>query len=192
KTPKQKPGLLKVTVRDGAGKPLAAKLSFKGVSLTQTPDFGSTGGLGGANRFVWSGTGDFERTLPPGKYEVMATAGFEREAKVWKVEIRSEQTAELVGDLPRAYASPGWISADLHLHQTPSPDADIACGTRVISVAAEGVELASGTDHYVVSDLGPSITHLRDSGKLATPLRSMIGSEISTVGNLFGHFNLFP
>lgn len=190
--PKQKPGLLKVSVRDEAGKALAAKLSIKGVALTPTPNFGNTGGLSGANRFVWSGTGDFERSLPPGKYEVLATAGFEREAKTWQVEIRSEQTVAVLGALPRAYESPGWLSADLHLHQSPSPDADIACATRVISVAAEGVELASGTDHYVVSDLGPSIKYLTDSGQLATPMRSMIGSEISTVGNLFGHFGFFP
>lgn len=190
--PKVKPGALEVTVRDEAGQPLAAKLSIQGVGLTRAPDFGSTGGLEGANRFVWSGTGDFQRSLPPGKYQVWATAGYEREAKSWKVEIKSQQTLELTGELPRAFATPGWISADLHLHQAPSPDSDIGCATRVISVAAEGVELAAATDHYTVADLGPSVDYLRKQGKLATPLVTMIGSEVSTVGNLFGHFNLFP
>lgn len=190
--PKQKPGLLKLTVRDEAGKPLAAKLSLQGLGLTKSPDFGNTGGLAGANRFVWSGTGDFQRALPPGKYQVWATAGYEREAQSWKIEVKSEETVELKGELPRAYATPGWLSADLHLHQAPSPDSDIGCNTRVISVAAEGVELAAATDHYTVADLGPSVAYLRQEGLLATPLATMVGSEVSTVGNLFGHFNLFP
>ncbi|MCB9590438.1 MAG: CehA/McbA family metallohydrolase [Polyangiaceae bacterium] len=190
--PKAKPGLLKLTVRDGAGKPLAAKLSVQGLGLTKSPDFGNTGGLDGAGRFVWSGTGDFQRSLPPGKYQVWATAGYEREAQNWKVEIKSGETLELKGELPRAYSTPGWLSADLHLHQAPSPDSDIGCNTRVISVAAEGVELAAATDHYAVADLGPSVAYLRQEGLLATPVATMVGSEVSTVGNLFGHFNLFP
>ncbi len=192
KPPKTKPGTLKVSVRDGSGKRLAAKLSIRGLGLTRSPDFGNTGGLEGANRFVWSGTGDFQRVLPPGKYEVWATAGYEREAKTWKIEVKPEQTIELSGELPRAYATPGWLSADLHLHQAPSPDSDIGCNTRVISVAAEGVELAAATDHYAVADLGPSVDYLVKQGLLATPITTLVGSEVSTVGNLFGHFNLFP
>lgn len=190
--PKKKPGQLKVKMRDEAGNPLAAKLSIQGIGLTKSPDFGNTGGIAGANRFVWSGTGDFQRTLPPGKYQVWATAGYEREAQNWKIEVKSGETLELSGDLPRAYATPGWLSADLHLHQAPSPDSDIGCNTRVVSVAAEGVDLAAATDHYTVADLGPSVEYLRREGLLATPVATLVGSEVSTVGNLFGHFNLFP
>jgi hypothetical protein len=88
--------------------------------------------------------------------------------------------------------TPGWISADLHLHQAPSVDADISLPARVVSVAAEGVELAVATDHYAVTDLAPTVRWLQDSGVLVTPLQTMAGSEVSTVGHRFGHFNVFP
>jgi len=62
----------------------------------------------------------------------------------------------------------------------------------VISVAAEGVEFAIPTDHYVVTDLSPSIAALTSSGLLASRVLTVPGSEISTVGHRFGHFNLYP
>lgn len=185
-------GVLKVTLRDEHGAGLASKLSLSGLLGTLTPHFGNSGGLSGAGRFVWSGTGDFSRRLAPGRYQVWATAGFERDAKSWQVDIRADQTTTLEAQLPRVVSTPGWVSADLHLHQAPSVDADISNAARVISVAAEGVELAGATDHYVVADLGPTIRELERSGRLTTRVLSMMGSEISTVGHLFGHFNLLP
>lgn len=185
-------GLLDVTLTDERGQPLAAKLSLRGVGGTPTPDFGNDGDLTGANRFVWSGTGRFSRTLLPGRYEVLATAGIERDAQSWQVEITAGQTTTRRGQLPRVIATPGWIAADLHLHHAPSPDADIDCATRAVSVAAEGVEFAVATDHNAVGDLEPAILALRRAGRLASPLRMVPGTEVSTAGNPFGHFNAFP
>jgi hypothetical protein len=48
------------------------------------------------------------------------------------------------------------------------------------------------TDHYAITDLGPHVAALRRSGALAVPLQTMAGTEVSTVGNLFGHFNVYP
>jgi hypothetical protein len=185
-------GTLEVRVVDEAGRPLAAKLTFTGVDGTPNPDFGNDGDLDGAGRFAWSGRGEFSRTLPAGHYHVLATAGFQRAAQSWDVDVAAGKTLQLSGRLPRVIDTPGWISADFHLHAAPSVDADIACSARVIAAAAEGVELAVSTDHYVVTDLGPTVRALRRSGALASPLMTMVGSEVSTVGNLFGHFNVFP
>src|SRR5690606_10816866 len=89
-------------------------------------------------------------------------------------------------------ATPGVLSADLHLHQVPSVDADVALSTRVLSVAAEGVELAVASDHYAITDLKPTVAALPRSVKLPSDVLTMVGTEVSTVGNRFGHFNVFP
>ena len=185
-------GLLKVTVTDEAGQALAAKLSFSGRAGTPPPNFGNDGNEFGANRFAWSGTGHFARPLPVGSYRVMASAGIERAAQFWDIEIAAGQTLELSGSLPRVVETPGALSADLHLHQVESVDADLAHSSRLIAVAAEGVELAAATDHYAITDFAPTVARLVASGQLAKPLATMVGTEVSTVGNRFGHFNLFP
>ncbi len=185
-------GKLRATITDEAGRALPAKLSFRGTGGTPDPDFGNDGDESGVSRFVWSGSGQFERPLNVGTYQVLATAGFERAAKSWKVTIEQGKTSEVAGTLPRVIETPGWISGDLHLHQVESVDADLAHQSRLIAVAAEGVELAAATDHYAVTDFAPAVAQLVATGQLARPLATIVGSEVSTVGRRFGHFNLFP
>lgn len=184
-------GRLLLTIKDEQGRPLAAKIGLRGRQGTNDPAFGNDGDETGAGRYVWTGNGDVDRPLPPGKYSALVTAGPEREAARLEFDIGAE-AVRLEATLPRAYATPGWLTGDLHLHQAASPDADIACTTRVISAAAEGLELAVPTDHYTAVSLQPAIDALLDTGELARPLLTMMGSEVSTVGNLFGHFNVFP
>jgi hypothetical protein len=190
---KPKPGAtLIVEVKDEGNQPLAAKLGFRGSAGTQDPNFGNDGDETGAGRFSWSGTGRFVRTLPAGKYKVLATAGIERDARSWDVEIAPGQNVFIGGTLPRVITTPGQLAADLHLHQSPSIDADIGLATRLVSIAAEGVEFAVASDHYAVTDFAPTVAALLQQGALAKPLVTVVGSEVSTVGNRFGHFNLFP
>jgi hypothetical protein len=122
----------------------------------------------------------------------MATSGIERDAAHWEVDLRRGDQLALSGALPRVIATPGVIAADLHLHQAPSVDADLALSTRVISIAAEGLELAVSSDHFGVTDLGPTVEALRRSGTLTRPLSTLVGTEVSPVGNELGHFNVFP
>lgn len=191
--PRERPhGTLRARILDERGRPLPSKLTFSGRYGTPDPSFGNDGGLDGAGRFVWSGSGHFERALPTGKYRVLATAGPERDAGSFLVEMRPNQTVTIEGRLPRVISTPGVISADLHLHQAPSVDADIAFDARIVAIAAEGIELAAATDHYVVTDLGPTVRKLMQEGRLSAPLRTLVGTEVSTVGRRFGHFNVFP
>jgi hypothetical protein len=179
-------------VRDELGRPLPAKLRLR-MNGRSEPLFPDQGGLEGAYQFVWTGNGVLEAELSPGKYRALATSGIERDSRSFRFEIRSGQTQVLQATLPRVVPTPGYISADLHLHQAPSVDADVSLENRVVSVAAEGVELAVATDHYVVTDLGPTVSYLRERGILSVPLATLAGSEVSTLGRVrFGHFNVFP
>jgi len=185
-------GTLVLALTDEGGHPLPAKLSFRGQQGTADPDFGNDGGLDGAGRFAWSGTGEFSRTLPPGRYLALATAGPERAAAEITFEIEAGQVVRRRARLPRVVTTPGWIAADLHLHQVPSVDAGIGLAARIVSIAAEGIELAAATDHFTVTDLAPTVAALRKSGQLAGTVQTIGGTEVSPVGHRFGHFNVFP
>jgi len=183
---------LEVTITDERGRPLAGKLSFRGLGGTPDPDFGNDGDERGANRFVYSGNGRIRRALFPGKYRVLASSGIERDIASFDVTLASGETASRAARLPRVLATPGVVAADLHLHQARSPDADIADRTRVVSIAAEGLEFAVASDHYAVGDLGPALAELVKSGELSSRMIVVRGSEITTTGHDFGHFNVFP
>jgi len=186
-----KPGRLIVFLRDELGRPLPAKLRIRR-SGSAEPLFPDQGGLEGVHQFIWTGNGTIERELPPGKYQAIATSGIERSATTFRFGIASGASRVLQAELKRMVPTPGFISADLHLHQAPSVDADVSLENRVVSVAAEGVELAVATDHYTVTDLAPTVSYLRERGILSTPLSTIAGSEVSTLGKRFGHFNVFP
>ncbi len=189
--PRVKPAKVLVKVRDELGRPIPAKIRFDRAESSE-PIFPDNGGLEGVDRFCWTGNGSLECDVPPGKYRALVTSGIERDAKRFKFEATPGSTRVLKADLPRVVPTPGWISGDLHLHQAPSVDADISLENRVVSIAAEGVEFAVATDHYVVTDFSPIVRELQDQGVLAAPVATMIGTEISTLGNRFGHFNVFP
>lgn len=189
--PPKDPGTLRLSVSDEAGKPIAAKVR---VDREGDKDalFPPDGDLDGSDRFLWTGNGRVARQLPAGRYRLLITAGIERDAVAKTVVVSAGRETSLEARLPRVIETPGWISADLHLHQAPSVDADIGLPERVVAVAAEGVELAVATDHYVVTDLAPTVRWLEQRGLLTTKVQTMIGSEVSTLGRRFGHFNVFP
>jgi hypothetical protein len=184
-------GSLQVLVVDEAGRPLPAKVRLDREG-SDAPLFPDDGDLSGVDRFMWTGNGSLERDLPVGRYGVLVTCGIERDAHRQSVFIGAGKRVRIEATLRRVIDTPGWIGADLHLHQAPSVDAEIGLAERVIAIAAEGVEFAVATDHYAVTDLAPTVRWLRERGLLTLPLQTMIGTEVSTLGRRFGHFNVFP
>lgn len=189
--PPKHPGTLVVHAVDEQGRPIAAKIRVDREGQ-KTAVFAPDGGLEGSDRFIWTGNGRVRRELEPGRYRVLVTAGIERDSVTSSVLVKPSAESHVEASLPRVVDTPGWLSADLHLHQAPSVDADIGLVERVVAIAAEGVELAVATDHYVVTDLAPSVRWLEQRGLLTSKLQTMIGSEVSTLGRRFGHFNVFP
>ncbi|MCA9644334.1 MAG: CehA/McbA family metallohydrolase [Myxococcales bacterium] len=184
-------GRLEFNLVDEQGQAIAGKLTIDRVGSKQRV-FDEDGGLDGADRFAWTGNGHLTIPLPVGRYKVLATAGLERDARSYDVNIKLGETTRFHTELPRVLKTPSWTSADFHLHQVPSVDADISLPARVVSIAAEGVEIAVATDHYVVTDLGPTREALLKQGVLTTDFQTVTGCEVSTLGNRFGHFNVFP
>jgi hypothetical protein len=134
-------------------------------------------------------------TLAPGRYRVLATRGPEFEVTRVDLELRAGEVAELSVAAPaRAFETPGWIAADLHVHAGPSWDSSLPIAAQVRAFAAQGGEVIVATDHDFVADYAPVI---RAEG-LAGQLASLVGTEVTSAAispqapYTIGHSNVFP
>ena len=124
--------------------------------------------------------------VPAGDYEVYISRGTEYELKVLSVSLDAGEEQGITEVLSRQVETPGYISADFHLHAAPSLDSDLPLRRRVRTAAAEGLEHLVATDHNFVTDYQPFI----EREGLTEWLSSMIGLELTTLEA--GHFNTFP
>ena len=92
----------------------------------------------------------------------------------------------MVARLAHVVDSDGWISADFHVHASPSPDSRVPMHDRIYEFVADDVQMIVSTDHNVISDYDPFIREL-DAGRFIT---SAVGDEMTT--GSWGHFGAFP
>jgi hypothetical protein len=130
--------------------------------------------------------GRFETWVRPGRYTVYFSRGNEYALDTREIEVKSGSVTTINAQIKRVVRPEGYLSGDFHLHAQGSIDSGLDYNARVISVAAEGVEVAVATDHNYISDYLPYI----HSNKLQPWLRSVIGLELTTFEA--GHFNGFP
>jgi hypothetical protein len=133
--------------------------------------------------------------LRPGQYRVVAIRGPEYEAVEVTVEVRAgQETALELESLARVLNTPGWISADLHVHSGVSFDSNLPQTRQIIAFAASGAEVLVATEHDRLFDPRPAI----DESGLNEQLVSITGMEItSAVGGEdapyhSAHLNAFP
>jgi hypothetical protein len=166
---------------------MPARVLVRGVKGTPNPSWGDDPDRGAALNTIYS-TGEDTFAVPPGHYDVLIQRGFEYDAFARSIDVKDGETVEIEASLERVVDTKGWLSADLHVHQAPSPDAPSPLPDRVRSLAASGIEVAAATDHNKVTDYGPTIRALHLEGRMA----SMIGDEITTKEPSLGHYNVFP
>jgi hypothetical protein len=164
-----------------------ARLLVRGTGGTPDPNWGEDPS-DGASLDVIHADRDGQRAIPPGRYHVTVTRGFEYTTFERDIAIQPNQTTSVDARLDRVVDTRGWIAADLHVHAVPSPDAPALLTDRVRALAASGVEVAVATDHNAVTDYSPAIRELG----LGRWLASVVGDEVTTRGVPLGHFNVFP
>jgi hypothetical protein len=180
-------GTLMVTMTE-KGVRTPARLQVRGVSGTANPEWGEDPDNGAAMNVVDSRTGLATMPVPVGKYRVIVDRGFEYTVFDQTVEVTAGQTTTVAAEIERAIQTPGWVSADLHLHSEVSFDAPQSLEERVVSLVVAGVEVGVATDHNRVTDYRPVIERLG----LQKYVASVIGDEVTTEEMGFGHFNIFP
>lgn len=180
-------GTLRWRVREKGKGVVPARIVARGIAGTPDPWWGEDP-VNGAALDVLHTDRDGDIPIPPGRYHVMVTRGFEYTIHEQDITVAAGQPVDVDAELERVVDTHGWISADLHVHAVPSPDAPTPLVERVRSLAAAGVEVAVATDHNAVTDYGPAI---RERG-LEPWLTSLVGDEVTTRPVPLGHFNVFP
>jgi hypothetical protein len=181
-----RPGTLHYLLTDEREQPLTGRLVVRGVPPTKDPDLVPNEGEAGSKNMLYSLSGAGSLELPAGRYDVLATHGPEYSMPRQELELNAELGATFRGVLSRTVDTSGWLAADFHVHAAPSKDSSVTLTDRVLTLAAEGVELAAATDHNHVTDYAEPIHAQSLDGKLA----AMSGVEITTQG--WGHFNAYP
>jgi hypothetical protein len=191
---------LTVTAKDPNGGPLTAKVEVvcpggpcanapekyrQYFDIDQTPSTLQLVGYIGA-----TGTATFD--VPVGQYQVSVTRGPEYSAFPDTFPLAG-QTLDLTAGpqtvnavLGHVVDTTGWMSADLHVHAVKSPDSSVPVISRVMSFAAEGVDVLVSTDHDFVFDFAPAIQALG----MQSQMTSMIGCEVTPFD--FGHQQAYP
>jgi hypothetical protein len=130
--------------------------------------------------------GVLRATARPGKYDLVVSRGPEYQLLRVPIELISGGFVTKQLRLTREFSTPGWVAGDFHLHASPSTDSDLSLDERVISCAAEGLDVAAATDHNFVTDYRPYIA----GNKLDDWLVGLPGMELTTFEA--GHFNGYP
>jgi len=213
-------GTVLFTVREKkAGLPhVPAKITFKGTGLTPDPRFnrdytvilgstdqqaetfggtqaGTGGAVGQSNVVYTAGTGQGGIQIRPGTYDVYASRGNEYTVQRESINVSPGGTVTLDFRLKRVLKTKNAMSADFHVHSGRSLDTTAGVRDRVLSFAAEGVEVMVSTDHDKHIDYAPLIASL----SLAPLMTSVVGDEVTgsvpnppAWPNSIGHVNAWP
>ncbi|MEZ6059365.1 MAG: hypothetical protein R3C19_03280 [Planctomycetaceae bacterium] len=181
-------GTIDVTVLDAdSGKPLPARITIvtesgalQSVAAPADPQLAVRPGI------VFTATGTAKFGVPAGAYTVYAGRGFEYSLATFAVTVREGETLPKTLTIRREVPTDGYVACDTHVHSlTHSGHGDATVQERMVTIAAEGIELPIATDHNVQIDHDPLA---REIGvrQYFTPV---IGNEVTTP---VGHFNIFP
>lgn len=178
------PGTVHVTVADGG--PAVVRASFAAGDPVAALDLLVPGRPGGHAAIGYVRDGDLDLALEPGTYDILVHRGARHEVFRTRVEVASGSVVDVDATLAVSYAVDGVVSIDPHCHAAPSADGGVSMEDRLLTMAANGIDVHVGTDHDHVTDYRPMLEPLGLDGVLA----SIVADEVSPV--LRGHFNAWP
>jgi len=150
--------------------PIPAKLSFVPLRGTNPPVLGDPGEVISSS-MLYSANGRGSIEVPKGNYRVVVSQGVEYNSSEVRVSMTEAKTENIRVELKRAFKPEGWVSADLAVRTSASPDVRTNAETRVISAVAEGLQWIVSADKGSLTDFAPIIQALGLSDKL----RSSVG-----------------
>ncbi len=149
---------MRFRVVDGAtAKPIPCKLTFLGVGNTLDPAFSrsdeprqETRAIAAYNR-VFSLSGEGSLKVPQGSYTVLVSRGLEWTLAERNLEITASG-ARLEAELEHVVETPGWLSADFHVHASGSFDSKVPMEARVYEFISDGVDFDRAQVDEVMHD----------------------------------------
>ncbi|CAN5757477.1 hypothetical protein BH24BAC1_BH24BAC1_25580 [soil metagenome] len=161
---------------EGGERRLPVKIEFAGINKTPNPFLGPAKRAEGVNNLYYAlNQGPFQVPLPPGRYAVTISHGPEYNAITQEIEVKRGETNTIKVALKRAFSTPNWIISDFHNHTTGSGDSGAEIRSRIINMAASGIEFAPATEHNRISSFTDEIKRLQ----LEQHIASAPGIELS-------------
>ncbi len=179
-------GQVSVEVVDELGRPVPAKVTFFG-DASLNSEYGDPYVAGDPTEVVFLPHGEADVVLPPGTYTAIASRGLEYELGESPIfAVTDTGVSRLQLQVVRSVDTTGYVSADFHVHSISSFDSGTTLSDRVVTMAAEGVEFFSSTDHDALTDYAPAVEDLG----LEPWVKTTVGLETTTLE--VGHFLGFP
>ena len=183
------PAFLDFEIVDSAGLAIPGRLTFTAPDGSPAAAFDpapNSRGLAIRPHVVSTPSGTGRVPVVPGRYTVTASRGLEWSVDVQELALRAGEQKSYRAVLRHEVDTGNWVAADLHLHtQDFSGHSDARIHERIITLLAEGLEVAVATDHDHATDYA-SHGVIPETNP---PLRSVVGIELSSPD---GHFNVFP
>src|SRR5262249_2356091 len=108
-----------------SGKPIPAKITFRGLGDTLDPNLGPRYRAQGAGNVIFNHTGSGKTPMPPGLYDVTVSRGMEYTIYQTRISVEPGKTARVAATLKRVVDTTGFISGDFHLHSEYSTDSNV-------------------------------------------------------------------
>jgi hypothetical protein len=187
--PASPPASIDALCRDAAG-PMPCKVTFVGQGGTPDPDFGPAHAAGPARNQATTADGHVVVRLPAGRYHLAASRGPEYALSEADVDLGAGDAKSVVLSPVRVVDTTGYVACDFHQHTMLGADAPVGRVDRVVSNAAEGVEIAVASEHNLVADLEPLVRQLH----LEQAMVAISGDELTTDASKkpWGHANVWP
>jgi hypothetical protein len=175
-------------ITDEKGGPIPCKVAFKGVEGTTSPNWGPPSAADAVVNLVYTPNGRFTMPINAGSYEATISYGPEYDVVRLPLKVEKAGRVALKAKLRRAFATPGWVSADFHSHASPSGDNTADQRGRVLNLLCEHIEFAPCTEHNRLDSYAP---HLKALG-VEKLMGTCTGIELTGSPLPLNHHNAFP
>jgi hypothetical protein len=175
-------------ITDERGGPIPCKVAFKGKDETLSPNWGPPAAAQAIVNLFYSENGRFTVPINPGTYEAIISHGPEFDVARVSLTVGKGKSTPLKAVVRRAFATPGWVSADFHSHASPSGDNVADQHGRVLNLLCEHVEFAPCTEHNRIDSYVP---HLKALG-VEKLMGTCCGIELTGTPLPLNHHNAFP
>ena len=183
-------GLVRVVVTDGTGS-IPARVQVVPVDGTQIPELPASYGeepiTGGRLHVEYALGGDLTLPVPPGRWEVIASRGYEYEIARQTIDVTIGAPVRVDLVLDRTVDTTDTQCGDFHIHTWRSNDSGDDAATKVAHAVAEGLELPVRSEHEYVADFTAEIASLGVEAHAAG-----FGSIELTSFEAWGHMGVFP
>lgn len=182
-------GTIHVVVTDiTSGEPIPARVQVMpvGGAPEVLGDLGERSLASGRAHVEFTTTGALDLPVAPGEHDVVISRGYEFELETERVTVAAGETVNVAAALEHVVDTTGVMCADYHIHTHRSPDSPDSPQYKLLSLIADGVEIAIRSDHEWVNDFQPVIETLG----VERYAFGIGGQELTTFA--WGHFGVFP